>query len=202
MNPWAHEPEGGVVGRLRSVSHVVGPHQGSGLMGWVGSRQDTSGSRMVPYRSVYQSYTDTGQSSDPSGLVGSLRAISGSDGFPSEHCFGTTGPEGGRRVARLSRIGARLMYTDPLGTPRRPHGPSGAPSGPNGPPADPRRHRRTLFNRSLPGLGGPPLLLAQPGLLLGSGWLRRQCAECLVRAMCGSTWCPWEWRVCHEAHTW
>ena len=40
--------------------------------------------RMVPYGPVYQSYTDTGQSSDPSGLVGSHRAISGSDRFPSE----------------------------------------------------------------------------------------------------------------------
>ena len=34
---------GGVVGRLRSVSHVVGPSQGSGLMGWVGSRWVPSG---------------------------------------------------------------------------------------------------------------------------------------------------------------
>ena len=77
-----------MVGRLRSVSHVVRPSQGSGLMGWVGPvgfRQGMSGSRMVPYRSVYQSYTDTGQLSDPSGLVASRRAMSGSDGFPSEH---------------------------------------------------------------------------------------------------------------------
>ena len=50
--------------------------------------------------------------------------------------------------------------TDPLGTPRRPHGPSGAPSGPNGPPADRRGHCQTPFNRRLPGLGGPQLLLA------------------------------------------
>ena len=109
FHPWAHEPESGVVGRLRVVSHVVGPSQGSGLMGWVGSRQGTSGSRMVPYRSTHLSYTDTGQSSDPSGLVGSRRVISGSDGFPSEPCFGMTGPDGARRIARLSRIGARLM---------------------------------------------------------------------------------------------
>ena len=57
-------------------------------MGPVGSHQGTEYVR-VPYgpinsRSVNQSYTDTGQSSDPSGLVGSLRAILGSDGFPSE----------------------------------------------------------------------------------------------------------------------
>ena len=31
-----------------------------------------------------QSYTDMGQSSDPSGPVGACRDISGSDGFPSE----------------------------------------------------------------------------------------------------------------------
>ena len=54
--------------------------------------------------------------------------------------------------------GARLVY----GPTWRPHGPSGAPSGPDGP----RRHRRTPFNRSLPSLGGPQLLLAQPMLLV------------------------------------
>ena len=120
-------------------------------LGPVGSRQGTSGSRMVPYRSVYRLYTDTGQSSDPSGLVGSLRAVSGSDGFPSEPCFGTTGPDEARRIARLSRIGARLMY-GPIRDLRfwRPHGPSVGPSGPDRPPADRRRHRRTPFNRSAP----------------------------------------------------
>ena len=85
------------------------------------ARRGSSGSHMVPYGSVYQSYTDTGQSSDPSGLVGSRRAISGSDRFPSEPCFGTTGPDRARRIARLSRIGARLMYgpiRDPTASPR------------------------------------------------------------------------------------
>ena len=75
----------GACGCLRSVSHVVGPGQGSGLMGWVGSRQGTSGSPMVPYRSVQPMYTDMGQSSDPSGIVRSHQAMSGSDRFPSEH---------------------------------------------------------------------------------------------------------------------
>ena len=79
-----------------------------------------------------------------------------------------------RRVAQLSRIGARLMYGTTYGTPRRPHGPSGAPSGPDRPPADRRRHRRTPFNRRLPGLGGPQLLLAQPRLLLWSRQLQRR----------------------------
>ena len=111
--PGGASQKGGVVGRLRSVSHVVRPSQGSGLMGWVGSRWVLSGSRMVPYRSVYQSYTDMGQSSDPPELVGSLQAMSGSDGFPSEPCFGTTGPVGVRRIARLFRIGALSMYGPP-----------------------------------------------------------------------------------------
>ena len=136
---------GGWSGADVSVSHVVGPSQGSGLMGWVGSRQGTSGShiwsRIGPY--ISRSYTDTGQSSDPSGLVGSLRAISGSDGFPSETCFGTSGPVGARRIARLSRIGARLMY-GPLGhataSPqalRRPIGTQWTPGGPPAAPSDP-----------------------------------------------------------------
>ena len=43
-------------------------------MGPVGCQEGMSGSRMGPYGSVYQSYTDTEQSSDPSGLVGSRRA--------------------------------------------------------------------------------------------------------------------------------
>ena len=103
-------------------------------LGWV-----PSGSRMVPNRSVYQSYTDTGQSSDLAGLVGSLRAISGSDGFPSEPCFGTTGPDMARRIARLSRIGARLMYGPPghaMAAPRalrRPVGTQRTPGGTVGP---------------------------------------------------------------------
>ena len=117
-------------------------------LGPVRVRQGPVWSRIGPY--IMQSYSDTGQSSDPSGLVGSRRAISGSDGFPSEPCFGTTGPVGARRIARLSL----------LGTPRRPHGLPGlvgtqrTPGGTLGP-----------INRSLPGLGGPQLLLAQPVLL-------------------------------------
>ena len=45
--------------------------------GLVVIRRGSSGSRMVPYGSVYQSYTDTGQSSDPSGLVRSCQGPSG-----------------------------------------------------------------------------------------------------------------------------
>ena len=40
--------------------------------GLVVIRWGSSGSRMVPYGSVYQSYINTEQSSDPSGLVGAL----------------------------------------------------------------------------------------------------------------------------------
>ena len=136
----------GMIGRLRSVSHVVGPSQGSGLMGWVGSRWVPSGYvrvSMVPYRSgsVYQPYTDMRQSRDPSGLVGSCWDISGSDGFPSEPCFGTTGPgDRARRVARLSRIGAQSMYgpiRDPPAAPRALRGPVGTRRAPGGPPAAP-----------------------------------------------------------------
>ena len=109
-------------------------------LGLVWSRQGTSGSHMVPYGSVYQSYPDTGQSSDPSGPVGSRRAISGSDGFLSEPCFGTTGPDRARRIARLSRIGARLMYgpiRDPTASPRALRDPVGTQRTPSGPPAAP-----------------------------------------------------------------
>ena len=132
---------GGWSGSDVSVSHVVGPSQGSGLMGWVGSRWVLSGSRMIPYRSVYQSYTDTGQSSDPSGLVGSCRAISGFDGFPSEHCFvwhdGTrqdrsTVPYQCTIDVRTpwARHGGPRALRGPVGTQRTPRGPLGALSDP------------------------------------------------------------------------
>ena len=51
FHPWGREPDGGVR-RLRSVSHVVRPSQGSGLMGWVGSRWVLSGYVRVPYGPV------------------------------------------------------------------------------------------------------------------------------------------------------
>ena len=81
FHPGAHEPEGGWSGANLSGSHVVGPGQGSGLMGWVGSRWVPSGYVRVPYGSVYQSYTDTGQSSvirrGSSGPVGPYRVPTG-----------------------------------------------------------------------------------------------------------------------------
>ena len=66
---------------------------------------------------------------------GSCRAILGSDGFPSESCFGTTGPNGARQIARLFRIDARLMYgsiRDPMATPRALEGPVGTQRSPGG----------------------------------------------------------------------
>ena len=61
------------------------------------------------------------------------------EGFPSKPCFGTTGPDGARRIARLSRIGARLMYgpillvRDPTASPRALQGPVGTRRAPGGP---------------------------------------------------------------------
>ena len=92
FHPWAHErqPErGGVVGRLRSVSHVVGPRQGSGFegLGWVPlgpkrARQGSVWSRMGSY--ISRTPIQDSRARDPSGLVGSRRAMSVSGGFPSE----------------------------------------------------------------------------------------------------------------------
>ena len=91
--------------------------------------------------SVYESHSDTSPpSSHPSRLVGSRQAISGSDRIPSEPCFGTTGPDGARQMARLPHIDTRLMYMEPYGNlprPRRLSGPYWDPMGPGGPPAEP-----------------------------------------------------------------
>ena len=92
-------------------------------------------------------------------------AISGSDSFPSEPCFGPKGPDGARRIARLSRISVRLMYGpiwDPTASPRALWSPFGTQRPPGGPPAAPS----DPLHRSLPGLGGPQLLLVQPRLLI------------------------------------
>ena len=76
-------------------------------------------------------------------------------------------------------------YFIPGGAPRRPHGPSGAPSGPDGPPADPRRHRRTPLNRSSPGMGGPPLLLASAVAIVYTHRIERVAEP--NPALCGHT---------------
>ena len=129
-------------------------------------------SRAVPYGPVWlriSAYTDTGQSSDPSGSVEPNRFPTGFRQNPVLARRDPTRLDGSLDCPVSMHDGC----TDPYGTPRRPHGPSGAPSGPNGPPADPRRHHRSPFNRSLPGLGGPQLLLAQP-MLLGIAHIANQ----------------------------
>ena len=145
FHPWAHEPEGGWSGACVSMPHVVGHRQGSGFdglirLGHIGFRQGTSGSRMGPYISRTSIW-------DSRATVGACWAISGSDGFPWEPCFWY---DGTRRVS-TDRSTVPYRFTIDVG----------APSGPDGPPADPHR---TPLNRSLPGLGGPQLLLAS-GLL-------------------------------------
>ena len=123
----------------------------------------------------------------PPGLVGSLRAISGFDGFPSEPCFGTMGPRKAPWIARLSRIGAR-----------RPHGPSGAPSGPNRPlwtPLDPVSQEPQQFWRPAAPIGVSQCYctLELPGQvevqsLLGSkmvGDSRSSCVGILDQAVAG-----------------
>ena len=88
-------------------------------------------------------------------------------------------PTGFRRNPVLARIGSRIdrlarnkdqMNPTACPDPFRPllRSKTGKKSSFQGkrPPADRRRHRRTPFPRSLPGLGGPQLLLAQPRLLV------------------------------------
>lgn len=82
------------------LTHVVRTRQGSGFegLGWVPLCPKRS--HQGPYGPIWmcismtESYTDTGQSSDISRLVSFRRTKSGSNGFPSESCFGTMGPDG------------------------------------------------------------------------------------------------------------
>ena len=80
----------------------------------------------------------------------------------SEHVVTRRGSTGRSTVPYRCTIDVQT-HMGPSDGPTRP---PGAPSEPDGPPADRRRHRRTPFNRGLPGLGGPQLLLAQPRLLV------------------------------------
>ena len=76
------------------------------------------------------------------------------------------------RVARLSRIGAGLMFGPP-GHATRLHGLSGAPSGPDGGPAAWRRHLPADFHRRPPVWAARHSYRRRPGLLValmfGSG---------------------------------
>ena len=91
-----------------------------------------------PRSAVYQSYTDTGQSSDPLSSVGSRRAKTGfrqkpfrtrygQNRIPTETFQNPSRPDGTRRIARLSRIGVRLIH----GPIRNPTEPWRALTGPN-----------------------------------------------------------------------
>ncbi len=68
------------------------------------------GCRRVPYGSVHQSCTDTGQSSDPSSPVGCRRAKTWFRWKPVGNRYGLRGPDGPRRITRLTCIGVRLIY--------------------------------------------------------------------------------------------
>ena len=99
-------------------------------MGPVGSQVGTSGPRMVPYRSVYQSYTDTGRSSDPSGLVGSHRAKTT---FRRVSVGTLFWHDGTRRGSTDRSTGPNRCMID-VRTPWARHG---VPTGPPGPRRDP-----------------------------------------------------------------
>ena len=110
-----------------------------GPLGPDGVLQGPWGRRGEPRRSVHQLCTDTGQS-NLSGLVGSRRTKSVYDGFSSDPCFSAMGPDRARRIARLSHIGARLMYGPPghaTASPRALWGLVGTQWTPSGPPAAP-----------------------------------------------------------------
>ena len=110
------------------------PVRGQGLMGSVGSRPVLLGYVRVLYGSViysvYQSYTDTGQLSDPSRPVGSSRPILGSDRFPSDPLTGVDGS----LDCPVSMYGP---IRDPTASPRALQGPVGIQRTPSGPPAAP-----------------------------------------------------------------
>ena len=157
FHPWVHEPKGGVVGRRRSVSHVVSRLDGFGWvpLGPVRARQGSVWSRMGPYisRTPIRDSRVTRQGS--SGHIG-FRRVS----------VGTLFWHDGTRRGSTDRSTVPYRCTIDV---RTHTGPYGVPTGPPGArrdPADRRRHRRTPFHRSLPSLGGPQLLLAQPWLLV------------------------------------
>ena len=144
---WSHglisslgaQARGGVVRRRHSMSQVVRPLAGSGFdgLGWVPSgRVRLPKVHMGPY--IKRTLMRGIQSSDPSRPVRSCRAISVSDGFPSEPSFGTTGPDGARGVVGLSHIGAQLTYRpiqEHLASPQALRGPVGTQRPSSGPPA-------------------------------------------------------------------
>ena len=82
----------------------------------------------------------------------------------SGHVVTRRGSTGRSTVPYRSTIDVRT-HTGLYGVPTGPPGPVGT----DGPPADHRRHRRTPFNRRLPGLGGPQILLASAVAIVPHG---------------------------------
>ena len=133
-------------------------------MGPVGSQVGTSGSRMGPFfsRTLMRDSRVIRQS--PSGPVGPYRVPTG---FRRNPVLARQDPT----IGSIDRSTVPYRCTIDVRTPWARHG---VPTGPpeprrdpfNGPPADRRGHRRTPFNRRLPGLGGPPLLLASASVLV------------------------------------
>ena len=142
-------------------------------MGPVGSQEDTSGFRMVPYRSENQSYTNTGQSSDPSRCVGTSRAISGSDGFASELYILTRWDPTKLNGSLDCPLLVQNRCRDPYGTLRRPHGHSRAPTEPDRPLADRQWHRWARFIGASPAWAARSSYWHQPVYLCYFlGWQR------------------------------
>ena len=83
----------------------------------------------------------------------------------SEHVVTRRGSTGRSTVLYRCTIDVQTMYRPLRDAPASPRALRG-PIGTDGPPADRRRHGRTPFNRQLPSLDGPQLLLAQPRLLV------------------------------------
>ena len=128
-------------------------------MGPVGSQEGTSGSRMVPYRSVYQSYTNTGQSSDPSGLVGSRRAKTAFRRVSVGTLFWHDGTRRGSTDRSTGPYRCTIDVRTPWarhGVPTGPPGPRQGSSGPVGPYRVPTGFRRNpdLARRTPTGLDG------------------------------------------------
>ena len=166
--------------RLRcSVSHVVGPRHlltsGWVLLGPVRARRGSSGTRMGPYLSRTPIRVHRVFRQGSSGPVRPYRIPTGFRRNPS--CFGTTGPDGARRIARLSRIGARLMFGPPGHATASPWALRG-PLGLDGRPAARRRLRPADFHRRPPVWAARSSYRRRLGLLvltdlLFLGWCKR-----------------------------
>ena len=166
MSSLGARARGGVVRRLRSVSHVVRPRQGSGLMGLVGSRWVPSGHVRVPYGPVWVRISVVHR-------YGTVECCVGARRVPSRHV-------GFRRVSVRTlfrhdetRQGSAGRSTVPYRCTidvRTHTGPYGVPTGPPGPRRDPTGPRRTAG-----GTVGPRLIGASPVWAARSSYWRSRC---------------------------